>query len=141
MGEASTKLSNRVKAAVGNYFASVNSRVIFTLKSILPTAHKDVLPTTKKSNFIYEFQCCPCDSRQVSCTLQRLEGRIKQHVPKCIRSKIYATRTQTLRSNKNTTAQPDCDSSIGQHLLKNRECAKNYEEIKFSILTMARSQF
>ena len=28
-----------------------------------------------------------------------------------------------------------------QHLLKNVECAKNYEDTKFSILTTARSQF
>ena len=34
MGEPSTKLSSEVKPAVDNSFASVNSRVIFTLKSI-----------------------------------------------------------------------------------------------------------
>ena len=40
-----------------------------------------------------------------------------------------------------TTAQPDCNSAIGQHLLKYIECAKNYEDTKFLILTTARSQF
>ena len=33
------------------------------------------------------------------------------------------------------------DSAIGEHLLKNRECAKNYENTKFSILTISCSQF
>ena len=140
MGEPSTKLSSAVKAAVDNCFASVNPRVIFTSKSILPIARKDVVPATKKNIVIYEFQC-HCDSWYVGCTLQRLEDRIRQHVPKWIRSRINATRTQPSRSNKKTTAQPDCHSAIGQHLLKNIECAKNYEDTKFSILTTARSQF
>ena len=73
-------------------------------------------------------------------TLQRLEDRIKQHLSKWIRSRTNATRTQPYKSSKSTTAQPDCDSSIGQHLLKNRECAKNCEDTKFSIPTIACSQ-
>ena len=64
MGEPYTKLSRGVKATVDNCFASVNPRVIYTSKSILLIAHKDVVPTTKKSNVIYEFQC-HCDSRYV----------------------------------------------------------------------------
>ena len=58
-----------------------------------------------------------------------------------IQSETNAARTHISRSNKKITAQPDCDSAIGQHLLKNRKCAKNYEDIKFSILTFAHSQF
>ena len=38
--------------------------------------------------------------------------------------KINATKTQPSRLNRKTTAQPDCDSAIGQHLLKNIECAR-----------------
>ena len=76
----STKISNVVKAAFDNCFALVNPGVIFTLKSILPISHKDV-PATQKSNIIYEFQC-HCDSRYVGRTSQRLEDRIRQHVPK-----------------------------------------------------------
>ena len=58
-----------------------------------------------------------------------------------IQFETNAARTQTSRSNKKITAQPDCDSAIGQHLLKNRKCAKNYKDTKFSILTFAHSQF
>ena len=50
MGKPSTKLTDGVKAVVNNCFALVNPRVIFISKSILPIAHKDVVPTTKKSN-------------------------------------------------------------------------------------------
>ena len=79
MGEPSTKLSSGVKAAVDNCSASINPRVLFTSKSILPIAHKHVVPATKKSNVIYEFQC-HCDSRYVGHTSQRLENEITQHV-------------------------------------------------------------
>ena len=140
VGESSTQLSSGVKAAVDNCFASVNPGIIFASKSILPIPHKDVVPATKESNAIYEFQC-HCDSRYVSRTSQRLEDQIRQHVPKWIRSRINVTRTQPSRSNKKTTTQPDCDSAIGQHLLKNRECAKNHKDTRFSILTIAHSQF
>ena len=57
MGEPSTELSSGVKATIDNCFASVNPRVIFTSKSILPIAHKDVVLAIKKSNVIYEFKC------------------------------------------------------------------------------------
>ena len=140
MGEPSTKHSSGLKAPVDNCYASVNLGVIFTSKNILSIAHKDVVPATKKSNVIYEFQC-HYDNRYVGRTLQRLKDRIRQHVPKRIQSRINASRTQPSRSNKKTTAQPDCDSAIGQHLLKNIECAKNYEDTKYSILTTARLPF
>ena len=136
MSEPFTKLNSGVKATIDNCFSSINSRVIFTSKSILPFAHKDVVPAIKKSNVIYEFQC-HCDSRYVGRTSQRLEDRIKKQVPKLIRSGINATRTQASRSNKKTAAQPDCGSTIKQHLFKNIESAKNYENTKFSILTTA----
>ena len=82
-----------------------------------------------------------CNSRYLGRAPQRLENQIRQHVPKWIRSRINATRTQPLRSNKNATTQPDCDSAIGQHPLKKRKCTRNYEDTKFSILAIALSQF
>ena len=48
---------------------------------MLPVARKDVLPTTLKSSVIYKYSC-HCDSRYVGRTSQRLQDRIKQHVPK-----------------------------------------------------------
>ena len=57
------------------------SRVVFTSKRMLPVARKDVLPTTLKSYVVYEYSC-HCDSRYVGRTSQRLQDRIKQHVPK-----------------------------------------------------------
>ena len=55
MSDLSTKLSSGIKAAVDNCFASVNLKVIFTSKRILPIGHKDIAPAIKKSNVIYKF--------------------------------------------------------------------------------------
>ena len=53
--------------------------------SPLPSTNKDVLPALQNSNVIYQFSC-HCDSRYVGRTSQKLQDRIKQHVPKSIRS-------------------------------------------------------
>ena len=48
MNETFTKLSSELKVDVDNCFASINLRVTFTSKSILPIGHKHVVPVTKK---------------------------------------------------------------------------------------------
>ena len=74
-------LDKNVKMAVESCYGSITTRVVFTYKRMLPVARKDVLPTTLKSSVIYEYSC-HCDSRYVGRTSQRLQYRIKQHVPK-----------------------------------------------------------
>ena len=85
------------------------------------------------------------DSRYVGRTTQRLQERIKQHVPKAIRQKTsQPTRTQPNRKCKaksKTQFEPENDSAIGQHLLESNQCARNYSDSQFKILTTARSQF
>ena len=60
-------------------------RVISSTNEILSATNNDVLPALKKSNVIYQFSC-HCDSQYVGRTSKRLQGRIKQDVPKSIRS-------------------------------------------------------
>ena len=94
---------------------------------------------------IYQFSC-HCDSRYVGRTSQRLQDRIKQHVPKSIcccsssqkrllparRCKSWAqTNTQSLAS----------DSAIGLYLLQNPSCAQHYDDSRFSIFAQGRSLF
>ena len=38
-------------------------------------------------------------------------------------------------------SKPESDSAIGQHLLESNQCARNYSNSQFKILTTARSQF
>ena len=60
---------------------------------MLPAAKKDVLPANQRSMVIYEY-VCHCDSRYVRRTTQRLQERIKQHVPKAIRQKTLLLRNR-----------------------------------------------
>ena len=58
-------------------------RFVYSTNELLSATNKDVLPALQKSNVIYQFSC-HCDSRYVGGTSQRLQDRIKQHVPKSI---------------------------------------------------------
>ena len=108
---------------------------------MLPVARKDVLPTTLKSSVVYEYSC-HCDSRYVGRTSQRLQDRIKQHVPKWLQQQAKRpTRSQPGRSCKLKRNNSDCDSAIGQHLLDNEQCAANYNDKRFKILAVARNSF
>ena len=119
---------------------------------MLPAAKKDVLPANQRCMVIYEY-VCHCDSRYVGRTSRRLQERIKQHVPKAIRQKITLTqethRSQPTRTQPNrkckakskTQFEPESDSAIGQHLLESNQCASNYFDSQFKILTTFGSQF
>ena len=60
---------------------------------MLPAAKKDVLPANQRSMVIYQY-VCHGDSRYVGRTTQRLQERIKQHVPKAIKQKTTLTQEQ-----------------------------------------------
>ena len=59
---------------------NVETRIVFTIRPLLPATKKDALPG-HHHNVIYKF-VCHCDSRYVERTSQRLQARIKQHVPR-----------------------------------------------------------
>ena len=141
IGKPSINLEKEVKTAVESCYGSVNTCLVFPSKRMLPVTRKDVLPTTKKSFVIYQHKC-HCDSRYVERTSQRLQDRIKQHVPQWLRQQLTRPRrSQPHKSCKRNDIKPDCDSAIGQHLLKNDQCALNYDDKRFSILATARSSF
>ena len=83
IGNVSTRFEKQITSAVKRCFFSVEPRVVFTTRQLLPATKKDVLPSHHQSNVIYQF-LCHCDSRYVGRTSQRLEERIKQHMPKWI---------------------------------------------------------
>ena len=98
---------------------------------------------------------CQCDSRYVGRTTHRLQERIKQHVPKATRQNTTLTQEQGTHRSQPTRTQPnrkckaksktqfelESDSAIGQHLSESNQCARNYSDLQFKILTTARSQF
>ena len=79
----SMKFEKQITSAVKRCFFSVEPRVIFNIRQLLPATKKDVLPYHHHSNFIYQF-VCHCDSRYVGRMSQRLKERIKQHIPRFI---------------------------------------------------------
>ena len=83
---ASQQLEHQIKSAVQNYNGAVSPRLVFLSQFMLPAAKKDVLLANQRRKVIYEY-VCRCDSRYVSRTTQRLQERIKLHVPKAIRQK------------------------------------------------------
>ena len=98
------------------------NQVLFT-NELLSVTNKDVLPALKKSNRIYQFSC-HCDRRYVGRTSQRLQNRIKYHVPKSIRScsssqKRLLPARQCKSSTQTNTKSLASDSAIGLHLLQN----------------------
>ena len=88
---------------------------------------KGVVLALKKSNVIYQFSCY-CDNRYVGRTSQRLQDRIKQHVPKSIRSGVSSQKRvlparDCKYSSQSATQHVASASAIGLHLLQNLTCA------------------
>ena len=110
-------------------------RVVYNTTVILSSAKKDSVPTTQKSYIVYEFSC-RCEAQYVGRTTQRLEDRIKQHVPTRIRKKknIRVREQQPPRKCKKNNPKMTCDSAIGQHLITSPECAKKYTNDNFGSL-------
>ena len=120
-------------------------RVFYTTNQLFPATKKDVLPAAKKSDVIYQF-LCHCDSRYVGRTSQRLQDRIKQHVPKSIRSGVSSQKrvlpARDCKSSSQSAPQDlASDSAIGLHLLQNPTCAQHHDDSRFSILAKGRSPF
>ena len=140
IGDVSLKYENQIKKAINFCFYTVNPRVVYKTRVILPSIQKDCVPTHQKSLVVYEFSC-RCEARYVGRTTQRLEDRIKQHVSTSIRKKVFIEREQPPRGCKTRNARNKCDLAIGQHLLENPDCAKMCNDDKFRIIGQARSSF
>ena len=72
IGNVSMKFEKQITFAVKHCFFSVELRVIFNTRQLLPVTKKDVLPSHHHSNVIYQFMC-HCDSRYIDHTSQCLK--------------------------------------------------------------------
>ena len=108
IGNILMKFEKQITSAVKRCFFSIEPRVIFNTRQLLPAIKKDVLPSHHHSNVIYQF-VCHCNSRYVGRTSQHLEERIKQHVP---------------RSIANPPALPNCQSL--SHSCKANTCPQQF---------------
>ena len=71
----------QIKTAVKRCYFAVGPHIVYTTRQLLPAAKKVVLTALCQSNIVYQF-LCHCDSQYVGHNSQRLQQRIKQHVPK-----------------------------------------------------------
>ena len=133
----------QIKTAIKRCYFAVKPCIVYTTRQLLPAAKKDELLALYQSNIVYQF-LCHCDSRYVGHTSQRLQQRIKQHVPKTILQEHISQDRSTLacsckpiRSFKAETSF----SAIGQHLSQNPTCACEYNDNKFSILACGCTSF
>ena len=141
IGKISLNFEKQTKIAINRCYQAVEPRIIFTTRKILPAVHKNVLPSLQQSMVVYQY-VCRCHCRYVGRTSQRLQDRINQHIPRCIRSDKRPTKNLPNRKGKITsTPSVYCDSAIGQHLLENKECAKHFNDAQFFILATARPSF
>ena len=145
LGSVSTRFENQVKSAVEQCFSTVEPRVVYSTNELLSATSKDVLPALQKSNVIYQFSWHR-DSRCVGRTSQRLQDRIKQHVPKSIHSCSSSQKrllpARRCKSSSQTNTQSSAfDSVIGLHLFQNPVCAQQHEDSTFCILAQGCSPF
>ena len=133
----------QINTAVKRCYFAVEPCIVYTTRQLLTVAKKDVAPTFHQSNIVYQF-LCHCDSQYVGRTSQRLQHRIKQHVPKTILqehiSQDRSTLARSCKPIKSFKAETSF-SAIGQHLLQNPTCARKYNDNKFSILARCRTFF
>ena len=74
---------------------TVEPRIVYTTRQLLPAAQKDVVPVfaSHQSNIVHQFLCY-CDSRYMGRTSQRLQQRINQHVSKTIFQRHILLKTE-----------------------------------------------
>ena len=101
----SMKFEKQITSAVKRCFFSIEPCVIFNTRQLFPAIKKDMLPSHHHSNVIYQF-LCHCDSRYVGRTSQRLEERIKQHVPRSIANPPASANCQSLSRSCKTNTCP-----------------------------------
>ena len=86
VGSASQSFAETIASSVYSCYHAVNLRPTFTTRMAFSSTHKDKLPIFKQSMLIYKC-VCRCSSTYIGRTCQRLEVRIRQHIPRIILSK------------------------------------------------------
>ena len=85
--------------------------------------------------------CRHCKSRYVGRTLQRLEERVKQHVPRHLVSQTEGTEKKRGLPPKERKSAGEYQSAIADwYLAANALCRARYSDLDFRILARARSE-
>ena len=92
--------------------------------------HKDVLSPHHINSVIYKYTCS-CSTDYVGRTFNRIDLRIRQHLPDPILN---------LRLKRRQVANTS-GSSIAEHMINSRECVADFNVDRFSILSRSNSLF
>ena len=90
---------------------------------------KDPIPNLDKSCIVYKFNCF-CDKSYIGQTSRHFKTRIKEHLPACVLKFIEKEPEIMTTATKNVIKR----SSVAEHLVNNRECAKEYDLSRFKII-------
>ena len=105
-GPWSSSFARTIASTARSAYYAVDVNCVYTTSRAF-SLRKDVLPSHHQSNLIYEFECRNCKSRYVGKTSQRLNARIRQHVPlHLLLSSARSTRPTRGRPRKTPTAEP-----------------------------------
>ena len=141
IGHKSELFHQKANAAVRIAYFSVKVRTVFKTSKMF-SLPKDVLPTLSNSNVVYLYECRHCESRYVGRTLQRLEDRVKQHVPRHLLNPTDGTEKKRGpgRPPKERKSADEYQSAIACHLAADALCRARYSDLDFRILARARSE-
>ena len=130
IGSRGERLAKSITIAVGRCYFSASSRVIFQIRTAYVSMRKDVLPLHHINSVIYKYTCS-CGSDYIDRYSNRLDLRIRQHLP---------ARILNLRLIRGQLANI-FGSSIAEHMINSWECVANFNIDRFSILSRLHSLF
>ena len=128
IGSRGEKFAKYITTAVGKCYFSAAVRVIFLTRTVFVSMCKDVLPPHHINSVIYKYTCS-CGSDYIGRTSNRLDLRIKQHLP---------ARILNLELKKGQLVNT---SSIADHMINSRECVADFNVDRFSILSRSYSLY
>ena len=137
----SMRYEMQINTAVKRCYFAVEPCIVYTTRQLLHAAKKNVLPASHQSNIVYQV-LCHCDSRYTGRTSQSYNRGLKQ-VPKTIRQGHISQDRSALASSRKPIKSFKAETSfsaIGQHLLQNPTCAREYNN-KFCILARGHTSF
>ena len=129
MGNASRLFERKVQELVQKNYNKVEPKITFVSKPILSLELKDLISLLNKSCIIYKINCF-CEKSYIGQTSRHLKIRLNEHIPKCILKFIDEKTKIKMKVVVNAIKR----WSIAEHLVKNTNCANNYDSSRFKIL-------
>lgn len=130
IGSRGELMAKRILSAVQLCYFSAQLRIHFSTRAAVSSMRKDPLHPHHVSSVIYSFNC-GCGSNYIGRTSQRLDCRIRQHVP------LRVLNPDAHKSQLVNTY----GSAITEHLINCRDCAMNFSPDCFFVLSSSHSPF